>query len=87
VEKLEIPSLQEVFRIKKTLVSLLYSTGIKLLPVEFLLPPHQSSTPPPSVNDELLPTNISESAQQSSSTYKICTTSLVHTCACVFWFS
>ena len=33
------------------------------------------------------PKNINENAQQSSGTYKISTTSLVHTCACVFWFS
>jgi len=51
----------------------------------------QSSAPPPSsvnaVNDGLLPTNISEDAQQSSGTYKISTTSLDQTCACVFCFS
>ena len=45
----------------------------------------QSSAPPPSsVNDGPLPTNISEHAQQSSGTCKISTTSLVHTCTCVF---
>jgi len=48
----------------------------------------QSSAPPPSsvnvVNDGSLPTNISEDAQQSSGTYKISTTSLIHTCSCAF---
>ena len=45
----------------------------------------RSSAPPPSpVNDGSLPTNISEHAQQSSGTCKISTTSLVHTCTCVF---
>ena len=47
----------------------------------------RSSAPPPSVHDESLSTNISENAQQSSGTYQISTSSLVHshTCACLLF--
>ena len=44
----------------------------------------QSSAPPPSsVNDGSLPANINEDDQQRFGTYKISSTSLVHTCICL----
>jgi len=50
---------------QKIYLSLLRSTGIQLIPVEFWLHPSMNAE-----NVGSLPPNISEDAQQSSSTYK-----------------
>jgi len=64
---------------QKIYLSLLHSTGIQLIPVEFWLRLSMNAE-----NVGSLPASISEDAQQSSSTYKISTTFSVHTRACVF---
>jgi len=78
---------------QKIFLSPLHSIGIKLIPVEFWLRPHQwcqaAGTPLLSsvdaVDDVSLPTNISEDAQQSSGTYKnFHFIFSAHMCMCLF---
>ena len=76
--------------------SLLHHIGIQLIPVEFWSRPHQwcqaAGAPLPHRHQWMQwmmgrCLQTSEDAQKSCGTYKISTTSLVHTCACVFCFS